>query len=251
LENLNKEIDNYIYIESYYMKNKKEIFKQFKSLVKTAKIVLSPNYDESILDSIENDAHIKFESLLSRLPYVGGDKAPFTSFMIQSAETIALYKASKSLNLSKREIGKLIYEIAESSAQSIPSIKKWLYRKGVFSKKMKESWREWLKESKKREYPESWVGDFIEGDGKTFDYGINFTECGWIKLIQNEGAEDIAPYACLCDYARMKAVGVGFKRTKTIANGAELCDFRFVRNYQTPRGWPLEDLEENKNTSKS
>lgn len=228
------------------MKNKNSIFKQFISLMKAAKSVLSQTYNPSILDSIEENACIEFESLLSKLPYVGGDKGPFTSFMIQSAETIALYRATRLLKLSNREIGKLIYEIADKFAKSIPSIKKWLYRRAVFSEKMKNSWKIWLKESQKREYPENWVGEFIDGDGKMFDYGFNFTECGWIKLIKNEGVEDIAPYACLCDYARMKAIGVGFKRTKTIANGANLCDFRFIKNYKTPRGWPPESLEESK-----
>ncbi|MFX1233116.1 MAG: L-2-amino-thiazoline-4-carboxylic acid hydrolase [Promethearchaeota archaeon] len=243
---MNNEIDSSIYSENFYLKNKKKIFKEFNLLIKTAKTVLSSKNSELILDSIEKEAQIEFENLLSRLPYVGGNRSPFTSFMIQSAETIALYKASKSLNLSRREIGELIYDIAENSAQSIPSLKKWLFRKAVFSKKMKNSWREWLKESQKREYPENWVGDFIDGEGKMFDYGFNFTECGWIKLIKNEGAEDIAPYACLCDFARMKAIGVGFKRTKTIANGAEICDFRFVKNFPTSSGWPPEALEESK-----
>lgn len=250
LLNLNKRIDISIYVENFYLKNKKPIIKQFRSLIKAAKFVLSRTYGPSVLDSIEKEAHIEFESLLSKLPYVGGNNGPFTSFMIQSAETIALYRATRPLNLSNREIGKLIYEIAEKVAKSIPAIKKWFYRKAVFSEKMKNSWKEWLKKSQKREYPENWVGEFIDGDGKMFDYGFNFTECGWIKLIKNEGVENIAPFACLCDFARMKAIGVGFKRTKTIANGAELCDFRFVKNYQTPRGWPPENLEECKNSIK-
>jgi hypothetical protein len=228
----------------YYVKNKNMIMKQFNSLIKAAEKVVLPIYSEADVHRIKREARIELENLLSRLPYVGGDKAPFTSLMIQSAETIALYKATKSLNLAEREIGKMIYEIAESYAQSISSIKKRFYRKAIFSRKMKNYWKEWLKVSQKREYPENWVGEFIEGDKKNFDYGINFIECGWLKLIQNEGAEEIAPYACLCDYARMKAIGVGFKRTKTIAAGAEICDFRFIRNYQTQRGWPPENLEE-------
>jgi len=247
---LDNEIDKFDNNKEYYIKNKDRIMKQFNSLTKAAEKVTLPIYGELDNHRIENKARIELESLLSRLPYVGGDKAPFTSLMIQSAETIALYKATKSLNLSEREIGKLIYEIAESYAQSISSFKKWFYRRAIFSKKMKNYWREWLKESQKQKYPENWVGEFIEGDNKNFDYGFNFIECGWLKLIKNEGAEEIAPYACLCDYARMQVMGIGFKRTKTIAVGADICDFRFIKNYQTQRGWPPENLEENK-TSKN
>jgi len=235
---LNTETNKNDYNTKYYLTNKEKIIKQFNSLIKTAKNVVLPTYGELDFSSIEKQARDEFEKILSKLPYVGGDKSPYTSLMIQSAQTISFYKVIKPLDLSEREIGKLIYEIAENYAQSISSVKKWLYRRALFSKKVKNYWREWLEASQKHSYPENWVGEFIEGDGKTFDYGINFTECGWMKLISKEGAEEIAPYVCLCDYARMRAVGVEFKRTKTIANGAELCDFRFIRNYQTPRGWP-------------
>lgn len=243
---MKKEKENFGINKDYYIINKRKIIKEFNSLVKAAKKVVSPIYDTPTFENIASQAQTELENILSRLPYVGGDKTPFTSLMIQSAETIAFYKACKSLELSEREMGKIIYEIAESYAQSVSSIKKWLYQKAIFSKRMKNYWRKWLKESQKRKYPENWVGDFVESDGITFDYGLNFTECAWVKLVQKEGAEDIAPYACLCDYARMRAIGVGFKRTKTIAAGADICDFRFIKEYQTPRGWPPEDLEENK-----
>ena len=246
VENLSKEDVKIEGNKGYYVKNKKKIIKQFNSLVKVAKEIVSPNYKSVLVEDITKQAYNELENLLSRLPYVGGDKSPFTSLMIQSAETLAFYRSCKSLGLSEREMGRLIYEIAENYAQSISSLKKWLYRKAIFSKKMKNYWRNWLIESQKHLYPENWVGDFVEGDGKSSNYGFNFTECGWLKLVDKEGAGDVAPYACLCDYARMRALGIGFKRTKTIAAGANLCDFRFIKDYQTPRGWPPEDLEENK-----
>ena len=229
----------------YYIMNKEKIMKQVSSLIKTTEKVMRPIYSESDIHHIGEKTRIELENLLSRLPYVGGDKGPYTALMLQSAQTIAFYKACTSLNLPEREIGKLVYEIAESYTQSMSSVKKWFYRKSIFSKKIKNYWKEWLNESQKHQYPENWVGEFIEGDNKNFEYGINFTECGCLKLMQNEGAEKIAPYTCLCDYARMQMLGIGFKRTKTIATGEDFCDFRFIKNYQTKRGWPPENLEEN------
>ncbi|MFW9999722.1 MAG: L-2-amino-thiazoline-4-carboxylic acid hydrolase [Candidatus Hodarchaeota archaeon] len=232
--------------KGYYIKHKKKILKQFDSLVKIAKQNVLLNYDEDLIEDIIKNAFHELEHLLSRLPYVGGDKSPFTSLMIQSAETLAFYKACKSINLSERELGKLIYDIAEKYVQSISPLKKWLYRKAIFSKKMKNYWKNWLKKTQKNLYTENWVGEFVESDDKSFNYGFNFTECGWLKLIDKENVGEFAPYVCLCDYARMRALGIGFKRTKTLAAGADICDFRFIKDYKTPRGWPPEDLEENK-----
>ena len=42
-----------------------------------------------------------------------------------------------------------------------------------------------------------------------------------------------------CTYIRS-----GMKITQTIGNGASRCDFRFIKGYQTPIGWPPDDLEE-------
>ncbi|MFX0023531.1 MAG: L-2-amino-thiazoline-4-carboxylic acid hydrolase [Candidatus Hermodarchaeota archaeon] len=228
----------------YYIRNKNKIMKQFNKFIKVAKKVVLPSNSALDIHSIGEQARNELESILSRLPYVGGDDSPFTPLMIQSAETIALFKATKKLTLSEREIGKIIYDIAESYAKSIPSIKKWFFRKAIFSVKMKNYWKEWLNESQKNKYPENWVGEYVEGLNEEFDWGFNFTECGWLKLIKKEDAEVIAPYACLCDYARMRELGVGFKRTKTLAAGARICDFRFIRNYPTQTGWPPENLEE-------
>ena len=126
---MNTKIDSIDYDKNYYTKNNDNIIKQFNSLIKAAKKDVLPIYGDLDVDLIEKQSRIELESILSRLPYVGGDKAPFTPLMIQSALTITLYKVIKPLNLSERDIGKLIYEIAESHAQSISSIKKRLYRK--------------------------------------------------------------------------------------------------------------------------
>jgi hypothetical protein len=58
------------------------------------------------------------------------------------------------------------------------------------------------------------------------------------------GAEEVAPYVCLGDYARMRSLGIGFKRSRSISMGGERCDFRFIKGYETPRAWPPESLEE-------
>ena len=171
MENLSKEDEKIKGNNKYYIKNKKKIIKQFNTLVKVAKKIVSLDYNPEIIENLMKQAYNELENLLSRLPYVGGDKSPFTPLMIQSAETLAFYKVCKSLNLSEREMGRIIYEIAEKYAQSLSSIKKLIYRKAIFSKKMKNYWRNWLRMSQKHLYPENWVGDFVESDGKSFDYG--------------------------------------------------------------------------------
>jgi hypothetical protein len=57
------------------------------------------------------------------------------------------------------------------------------------------------------------------------------TKCGLLDWFRDQGASEIAPIACEGDLIRTESLkGLKFIRTKTIANGDEICDFRFVKH---------------------
>ncbi len=80
-------------------------------------------------------------------------------------------------------------------------------------------------------------GDFeiryINGDGKEFDWGVDYVACGHYTFLKAQGAEEFAPYVCLSDMALGDALGWGLIRTQTIADGCESCDFRFKKGSET------------------
>jgi hypothetical protein len=92
------------------------------------------------------------------------------------------------------------------------------------------------------------VCTFVEGDGEAFDYGLDVTECGICKFYRAHGAGGLAPYMCLSDYVVSRAFGRGLVRYKTIAEGAEVCDFRYKQGRETfvyplRDGWPPKFIE--------
>jgi hypothetical protein len=98
-------------------------------------------------------------------------------------------------------------------------------------------------ESQRRRYPGDWVCRFVEGDGETFDYGLDVTECGICTLYHAQGADELAPYMCLSDYVVSCTFDRGLVRHETIAEGAEVCDFRYKKGRETfvyplRAGWP-------------
>jgi len=230
---------------NYYVERRQKILKEFDAFTGVARKVAPSYFDDATIIAVTARARSELEKLLPTLPYVGGDASPFTPLLVSSAETIAFYRACKPLKIDPRRMGQFLYEIGEKYVESLPAYKKRLARWLLFSGRTKRRWRKALTESQQRTYPGNWVGEFVEGDGKTFDYGFNFTECAWLKLVRKEGGAEIAPYICLSDYAKMRGVGIGFQRTQTLAAGARLCDFRFVKGYKTPRAWPPEALDEN------
>lgn len=235
----------------YYIRYKNEIMDQFEKMVLVAAEVGQNHLSEETLSNLIRRSREELEALLPSLPYLGGKKSLSWALMLQSAQTLAFYKACKSVGMEVREFAQLMYEVGEAYYDSLSGMKKRVFRWMASSGLVKRGWKRWAAETQRRQYPGDWVGEFVEGDGKSFDWGLNLVECGWLKLIGEHHAEEAAPYACLGDFVRMRALGVGFMRTQTRACGHPMCDFRFVRGYQTPRGWPPENLEEFKTRSQA
>jgi hypothetical protein len=99
-------------------------------------------------------------------------------------------------------------------------------------------------ESKSKKYPGDWVSDFIEGDGEIFTFGVDYYDCGVYKFYKSQAAEHFMPLVCIADYARAQAYGYGLTRTQSIGNGADICDFRYLKGGDTPRAWPPDHLSE-------
>jgi hypothetical protein len=71
------------------------------------------------------------------------------------------------------------------------------------------------------------------GDGKEFDWGVDYVACGHYNFLKAQGAEEFAPYVCLSDIPLGDALGWGLIRRQTIADGCETCDFRFKKGSET------------------
>jgi hypothetical protein len=92
--------------------------------------------------------------------------------------------------------------------------------------------------SQQRRYPADWVRVHVDGDGQTFEWGVDYLECGIVKFLHSQEADELAPYLCLLDYALLGALGIKLIRTQTLANGDERCDFRFAGRGKPPSEWP-------------
>lgn len=75
--------------------------------------------------------------------------------------------------------------------------------------------------------------DYVEGDSQTFDYGVDYIECASCKFLEAQDASELGPYVCAVDKVASVMLGWGLRRTKTLAEGDEKCDFRFKRGGNT------------------
>ena len=86
----------------------------------------------------------------------------------------------------------------------------------------------WSEKSHKRIYENDWVLDILPGNGE-YDLGYDYHECGVCKLYRDEGCPELAHYMCLMDFVLADIMGMKLVRTGTIADGADICDFRYSR----------------------
>jgi hypothetical protein len=90
--------------------------------------------------------------------------------------------------------------------------------------------REQAAKSLRGEFPEDFVYDFVEpGPNDSFEFGINYTACGFCKFAARHGDREILPNICGLDFNAYAAQGIHLERTQTLAGGASHCNFRFSR----------------------
>ncbi len=210
----------------------------FRAATTILKELFVEKFGEEKYNQLISNARKEFEALIPQIPYIGGKEKKLTNELVNSALLIPILRALEREGLDFNEIGELVYRMFELFYEFIPQTD------DIFSFEYLNSEKENAKNSKLREYSGDWVYDFVEGDGKTFSWGVNYHECGVLKFYKNQGMEHLMPIVCIADFAKARAYGYGLMRTQTRAHGAPFCDFRYIKDGTNPRAWPPDNLTE-------
>lgn len=170
------------------------------------------------------------------LPDIGGPQnLTYPSFLV-GPQYAALYTAMRPHGFSARDVGKLVYDLAVYSFEQQKSVYAANGQR-FFSPEYYTLLQAWGQRSQQRRYPMDWVQTVFKGDGRDFDIGVNYTECGLQKYFVSLGMPELAPYPCLVDFPTSRAEGTGLARTTTLAGGGKACDFRYKRGREVTQGW--------------
>ncbi|PID82664.1 MAG: hypothetical protein CSB16_00045 [Clostridiales bacterium] len=236
-------------MNNYYVDRKKNLIKQFNKLSKKSKPILLKRFNREETDSIISESLENFEKIIPTLPYIGGKKNSGTMNLIGGAAFLAFIKSIEKYDIEEREIGKIIYEMLCAEFESRSKILMKLLGKIMGSKIGKKLIKMKYKKNQFNNYEGGWENELILEENPDFIVGINVKKCGICKLYKEHDAEKYIPYMCLGDYPMFGSMGIELKRTKTIANGGDVCDFRLYKNGRTKNAWPPEKLTEWKNKS--
>ncbi len=107
------------------------------------------------------------------------------------------------------DIGQLVFETSKAYIESYPGFMLKLMGHINFSDRYLRKLRERALESHLRKYPGDYVFNYVEGDGITFDYGVDYLECASCKFLEAQRAMELAPYLCAIDQIYSEKFGWG------------------------------------------
>lgn len=225
---------------NFYVKNKVKLMDYFKQVNQGCQFYLTSRYNPEVARLVTTRAPQILERLLPGLPDIGGEKNMMTPFLIYAAWYVAFFRAMTSQGLSAPDTGRMMYDLTVMKLGMESRQEALAQGASQFTPQYYAQMKKWCARSQKQTFPADWVGRFIEGRDSDFDYGLDFSQCGAVLYFEKQKVMDVAPYFCLIDFPRSAHLGTGLVRTKTLAMGDEVCDFRYKKGRPVKQNWDTE-----------
>ncbi|HSG43296.1 MAG TPA: L-2-amino-thiazoline-4-carboxylic acid hydrolase [Anaerolineales bacterium] len=215
-----------------YLYRKNQIMKTFDKLLARVQPSVSEWFGEEQARQFAWEARQEYEELIPRIPYIG-ESSLALSFFLPTTRYLAVYRALQKRGRTVEEAGRLIYRMGTEEALAMPPLGRRIIEVLWFSWWFRRLAKKRAIKSQRRMYPANFVENYVEGDGREFDFGIDYIECANCKFLQAENAFEIAPYVCATDKPTSELMGWGLTRPQTIADGFPICGFRFKKGGAT------------------
>jgi hypothetical protein len=200
----------------------------------------TPEFGPELTRQMLQQARSKFAELVPNFPDVGGARNWDSQFIPIAAWYVALYVPMKAQGKSAEDVGHLVYRIYQIELAHISDESAKAEGDALFTPQTQTEMKQWADWTQQRSYPANWVARFVPGDGQTFDYGYDYSECGLVKYFKSQGVAELAPYMCLNDFIKSARIGSGLVRTTTIAQGDKECNFRYLHGRTVVQNWETE-----------
>ena len=220
-------------IMGYYSAHKEKLLKDFDRTSALMKDSLVARYGKEFASTLQREVRQEYEKLILEIPYIKGSRArPLNSFLLITAQELAVYKAMKKHGKPPGEAWEVCHEALRFRLADIPQWKRWLLRRFMFSRLVRKVMARRARQQQKVRFGDFEV-EYLIGEGDDFDFGVNYLQCGNYNFVKRQGGEEFAPYVCMSDIALSDAMGWGVIRTQTLADGCHHCDFRFKKGAAT------------------
>ncbi len=220
-------------VMGYYRAHQDKLLTDFDRTSELINPLLIDRYGKEFAGSLEREARQQYAQLIPEIPYIKGGRARLlNSFLLITAQELAVYKTMKKYAKAPAEAWELCHQALRLRLAEIPPWKRWLLKRFMFSQLVKKVIARRSRQQQKVRFGDFEV-EYLIGEGGAFDFGVNYLQCGNLTFVKKHGGEEFAPYVCMSDIALSEAMGWGLIRTQTLADDCPHCDFRFKHGAAT------------------
>jgi hypothetical protein len=212
-----------------YLPRRAALLENFDGAIQRVEKNLVARYGEVEAHSLAMEARREYEILIPEIPYIGEHNPMRDFFLFPASRYLGIYRAFQAHGKSVEQVGRLIYEIASKEIQSLPGYMRFGIRAIWFSGWFRRRLQQRAEILLERKYQDDYLIIFLEGDGRDFDYGVDYLQCASCEFYRQQDAAELAPYVCAIDRIASQELGWGLRRTSTLAEGGTCCDFRFKK----------------------
>lgn len=218
---------------NYYISRKSKLLKNFDKTASLVKDSVVSRYGEDFTDTLYGETRQEYEALIPQIPHVEGVRAAaLNSFLLITAQELTIYKVMKRHGKTAEETWEMCHDALKLRMEKMSSIKRWLLSHLMYSRVVKRRIQKRAEQHQQQRFGDFEV-KYVIGNGKDFDFGVDYVACGNYNFVKKQGAAEFAPYVCMSDIALSDAMNWGLIRTETLADGCERCDFRFKEGGNT------------------
>jgi L-2-amino-thiazoline-4-carboxylic acid hydrolase-like protein len=217
-------------VHPFYEKHRGAMEAAMRHRLDLAETMLCERAHLTDIDGIRREVMDEFEIVLTQLPYVGGAASRMSDFFMRLIGFMAISRVLRRHGVPLSVIGEIERETYKAQLLTVPEAQRLASGRQFMSSENQTLLREQAARSREKEFPEDFVYDFVEpSPGDDFEFGINYTACGFCKFAARHGDKEILPNICGLDFNAYAAQGIHLERTQTLAGGASHCNFRFSR----------------------
>ncbi|MGE4242127.1 L-2-amino-thiazoline-4-carboxylic acid hydrolase [Ramlibacter sp.] len=215
----------------YYAQRRDALVADFEECLARAAPKFAQLLPQHPLASLKPELIAEFDRVLATLPYAGGAQGRMTPFFEQATGFFAVGRVLRSHGVPIEVNGPLMRETFMARLVNLPESERHALGHRWLTPENQAALRELAAASQTRENPGDFVYRFVEAgkteSGAAFDFGIDYSECGFCKLSKANGDEDLLPVMCAMDNESYGLRGIKLYRTRTLAGGDTHCNFRF------------------------
>lgn len=228
-------------MHEYYEKNRGRLKKTMKGFLALVGPEVESAGGKAYEAAFEESWIIYERDLLSRFPYIGGDKASGTKNLTEAYMLVAMGEYLKRRGVAMGDIGRLMTLAYERRMKKMPKLARKVMNRlftnprllnRLFRKKDAQNAANAAKN------PGSFETQTQIPPKAGYDFSYHNLVCPLANFARQYGYEEYMPYLCNLDYVMFGIVGAPLFREHTCMEEGGCCDFKLKCNAKPMPYWP-------------